>query len=458
MKRLRLFAVCRAAGFRIFRPKERNPMKKIFRRLSPARILALGFAGLILLGSLLLSLPCCVRPGVQVSYLDTLYTAVSAVCVTGLVVVDVADTFTALGQWVVGLLIQIGGLGVATVGAGVILMMGKKVSQQERTLIREAMNLDSGKGVIRFIKSVFFTTLIFEGLGTALSYPVFARNYPPLHALGVSLFHAVASFNNAGFDILGSMQNLIPYRDDVLLNLVTCLLIFFGGIGFLVIREMLEKRLRWRKFSMHTKVVLSVSLTLTAAGALLLWLTEDDMSFLSALFHSVSARTAGFSTVPLGTFSNAGLLVMMLLMVIGASPGSTGGGVKTSTFFALLAGIRASATNTSEKAFHYALPREAFRKAAVIMLLALGAIGGSAFLMAAMEPELPLRDILFEMASAFGTAGLSTGITPRLSPGSKMLSMGMMFIGRLGPMTIACLWYFSQGERIHYPEGNIAIG
>lgn len=425
--------------------------------LSPARILALGFAGLILLGSLLLSLPCCVRPGVQVSYLDILYTAVSAVCVTGLVVVDVADTFTALGQWLVGLLIQIGGLGVATVGAGVILMMGKKVSQQERTLIREAMNLDSGKGVIRFIKSVFFTTLIFEGLGTALSYPVFARNYPPLRALGVSLFHAVASFNNAGFDILGSMQNLIPYRDDVLLNLVTCLLIFFGGIGFLVIREMLEKRLRWRRFSMHTKVVLSVSLTLTAAGALLLWLTED-MSFLSALFHSVSARTAGFSTVPLGTFSNAGLLVIMLLMVIGASPGSTGGGVKTSTFFALLAGIRASATNTSEKAFHYALPREAFRKAAVIMLLALGAIGGSAFLMAAMEPELPLRDILFEMASAFGTVGLSTGITPRLSPGSKMLSMGMMFIGRLGPMTIASLWYFSRGEHIHYPEGNIAIG
>lgn len=432
-------------------------MKRLFRRLSPARILALGFAGLILLGSLLLSLPCCVRPGVQVSYLDILYTAVSAVCVTGLVVVDVADTFTALGQWLVGLLIQIGGLGVATVGAGVILMMGKKVSQQERTLIREAMNLDSGKGVIRFIKSVFFTTLIFEWLGTALSYPVFARNYPPLRALGVSLFHAVASFNNAGFDILGSMQNLIPYRDDVLLNLVTCLLIFFGGIGFLVIREMLEKRLRWRRFSMHTKVVLSVSLTLTAAGALLLWLTED-MSFLSALFHSVSARTAGFSTVPLGTFSNAGLLVMMLLMVIGASPGSTGGGVKTSTFFALLAGIRASATNTSEKAFHYALPREAFRKAAVIMLLALGAIGGSAFLMAAMEPELPLRDILFEMASAFGTVGLSTGITPRLSPGSKMLSMGMMFIGRLGPMTIASLWYFSRGERIHYPEGNIAIG
>ena len=432
-------------------------MKRLFRRLSPARILALGFAGLILLGSLLLSLPCCVRPGVQVSYLDILYTAVSAVCVTGLVVVDVADTFTALGQGLVGLLIQIGGLGVATVGAGVILMMGKKVSQQERTLIREAMNLDSGKGVIRFIKSVFFTTLIFEGLGTALSYPVFARNYPPLRALGVSLFHAVASFNNAGFDILGSMQNLIPYRDDVLLNLVTCLLIFFGGIGFLVIREMLEKRLRWRRFSMHTKVVLSVSLTLTAAGALLLWLTED-MSFISALFHSVSARTAGFSTVPLGTFSNAGLLVMMLLMVIGASPGSTGGGVKTSTFFALLAGIRASATNTSEKAFHYALPREAFRKAAVIMLLALGAIGGSAFLMAAMEPELPLRDILFEMASAFGTVGLSTGITPRLSPGSKMLSMGMMFIGRLGPMTIASLWYFSRGERIHYPEGNIAIG
>lgn len=432
-------------------------MEKLIRRLSPARVIALGFALLILLGSALLSLPCCVRPGVHVSYLDMLYTATSAVCVTGLIAVDAADSFTPLGQLVLGLLIQIGGLGVTVVGAGVIVMMGKKVSQQGRTLIRESMNLSSGKGVVRFIKNVFFTTLAFEIAGAALSYPVFARDYPPLHALGISLFHAVASFNNAGFDILGGMRNLIPYRDDVLLNLVTCLLVFFGGIGFLVIREMAEKRLRWRRFSMHTKVVLSVSLGLTAAGALLLWRTEG-FSLLSALFHSVSARTAGFSTVPLGSFSNAGLMVMICLMVIGASPGSTGGGIKTSTFFVLLSGIRAAATNTSEKAFHYAMPRDAFRKAAVIVLLALGAIGASTFLMAAMEPEMALRDILFEMASAFGTAGLSTGITPRLSPGSKLLSILMMYVGRLGPMTIASLWYFSQGERIHYPEGNIAVG
>ena len=432
-------------------------MFQLIKKQPPVRIIALGFAAVILLGSVLLMLPCSIQDGVTVRYIDALYTSTSAVCVTGLIAVDAGDTFTPLGQFFLGMLIQVGGLGVTAVGAGVILAMGKKVNMKGRNIIREAMNLDSGKGTVRFIQSVFLTTITFELVGAALSFIVFVQDYPPLHALGISLFHSLAAINNSGFDILGNFQNLIPYQDDVLLNLVTCGLIFFGGIGFLVIREIVTKRFHWRKFSMHTKVVLTVSAALIVSGTVLLWLTED-VTLLGAFFHSVSARTAGFSTYSLGNFSNAGLFVLTVLMFIGASPGSTGGGIKTSTFFVLLQGIKSAATNKSEKAFRYAIPVDAFRKAAVITLIALGVVITGTYLMVIMEPDITLMDALFEVTSAFGTVGLSTGITSGLSDGSKILSIITMYIGRLGPLTIASLWYFSRGERASYPDGNISIG
>ena len=432
-------------------------MIKLIRRQSPGRIIALGFACVILIGSLLLMLPISVRDGVNLRYIDALYTSTSAVCVTGLIAVDAGDTFTPVGQFFLAMLIQIGGLGVTSVGAGVILAMRRRINFKGRTLIREAMNLDSGRGIVRFVKSVLFTTLIFELTGALLSFTVFVQDYPVTDAIGISLFHSIAAFNNSGFDILGNFQNLIPYRDNVMLNLVTCALIIFGGIGFLVIREVWDKRFRWHKLSMHSKVVISVSAFLIVGGAVLIKLSED-VTWMGAFFHSVSARTAGFSTYPLGTFSDAGLLVLTVLMFIGASPGSTGGGIKTSTFFVLIQGIKSAATNTSEKAFRFAIPKDAFRKAATVTLLALGVVITGSYLVSIMEPHLPFMDILFEITSAFGTVGLSTGITPNLCDGSKILSILIMYIGRLGPLTIASLWYFTKGERVSYPEGNIAIG
>ncbi len=432
-------------------------MLRFVKKQSPARIIALGFAFMIFLGSILLMLPCSVKDGVELKYIDSLYTSTSAVCVTGLVAVDAGDTFTPVGQTILAMLIQIGGLGVTAVGAGIIMAIGKKVDLKGRNLVREAMNLDAGKGVVIFIRNIFLTTLVFEVVGAVLSFSVFVQDYPPLQAAGISVFHSIAAFNNAGFDILGDFQSLIPYQNDILLNVVTCALVIFGGIGFLVIREVLDKRFRWKKFSMHAKVVLSVSAVLIVVGTLLISLTED-VSLMGAFFCSVSTRTAGFSTYALGGFSTAGLMIVMLLMLIGASPGSTGGGIKTSTFFVLLQGIKAAATNKSEKAFHYAVPKEAFRKAAVILLLALSVIFCGTVLMAVMEPHLALGDILFEVTSAFGTVGLSTGITPDLGLGGKILSILIMYIGRLGPLTVATLWYFTRGERVSFPEGNIAIG
>lgn len=432
-------------------------MKSFFRSQSPARLTALGFALLILAGSVLLILPCSVKNGAELKYIDALYTSTSAVCVTGLISVDAGDTFTPLGQFFLALLIQVGGLGVTSIGAGVILAIGKKIDLKGRSLIREASNLNSDRGVIRFLKSVLLTTLIFELTGAVLSFPVFVRDYSPLKAAGISLFHSVAAFNNSGFDILGNYRNLIPYRDSAALNLVTCGLIFFGGIGFLVIQEMCKYKFRFKKYSMHSKVVISVSIALIVAGTVLLKLTEN-ISWLGALFHSVSARTAGFSTYPLGEFSNAGITVLAVLMFIGASPGSTGGGIKTSTFFVLLQGIKSAAVNRTEKAFHNSIPKDAFRKASVITLLAAAVVAVGTWIMSAAEPAIPLRDIVFEVISAFGTVGLSTGITSGLGIPAKLLSIAIMFIGRLGPLTVATLWHFGRAERVSFPEGNISIG
>ena len=432
-------------------------MKGVFRRQSPARLIALGFALTILLGSVLLILPCSVQDGVDLSYIDSLYTSTSAVCVTGLIAVDAGDTFTPLGPFFLALLIQVGGLGVTTVGAGIIIAMRKNVDLKGRNLIREASNLDSGRGTIRFVKNVLVTTLIIELIGAILSFFIFIRDYSPLKALGISLFHSVAAFNNSGFDILGNLQNMIPYQDNVALNLITCTLIFLGGIGFLVIKEIRANKFRWKKYSMHAKIVLTMSAALIFIGTILLKFTED-ITWLGAFFHSVSARTAGFSTYSLGTFTDAGQLVLIVLMFIGASPGSTGGGIKTSTFFTLIQGIKSAATNKSEKAFRYAIPKDAFRKAGIITILALTVVVAGTWLMVVMEPDLDLLDALFEVTSAFGTVGLSTGITTGLGTDAKLLSILIMYIGRLGPLTIASLWYFGQSERVSFPEGNLVIG
>ncbi len=445
------FIICLISGIR------GEYMFQLLKKQPPSRIIALGFILVILIGSVLLSLPCCIKNGISIRYIDSLYTSTSAVCVTGLITVDPYDTFTPLGQLIIGIMIQIGGLGVAAVGTGIILAMGKKVDMKGRNVIREAMNLDSGKGTITFIKSVFLTTLFFEIIGAILNFVFFIRDYSPLRAAGLSLFHSVSAFNNAGFDLLGNFQSLTSYRDNVYINLVTCAMIIAGGIGFLVIREIIDKKFNWHRFSMHTKVVLSFSAFLIVVGTLLIKLTED-ISWLGAFFLSVSSRTAGFSTSSLGSFSSAGLLIIMPFMFIGASSGSTGGGIKTTTFFVLLQGIKSSATNKAEKAFKYAIPSNAFRKASVIALMALGVIFVSTYLLLLMEPGISFLDALFEMTSACGTVGISTGITTGLCTGSKLLSIVVMFIGRLGPLTIASLWYFSKGERTSYPDGNIAIG
>ncbi len=430
---------------------------KFVKNQSAPRLIAIGFFALILLGCFLLKLPFCIKEGAHLSFVDSLFTSTSAVCVTGLVTVDIANTFTPIGQTIVAILIQLGGLGVTTVGAGIILALGKKVDVDGMRLIKEGSNLLSSSGTTGFIKDVFFTTVLIELAGAVLCFFTFIKDYPLKKALGISLFHSVATFNNSGFDIFGNFRSLESYRDNYFLNIITALLIFLGGIGFLVIKELLYKKFNFKKLSMHSKIVLSVSVVLIVLGTLIVKLTEN-ISWLGAFFTSVSTRTAGFATYNMGAFKPATLLVIIVLMFIGASPGSTGGGIKTSTFFALLIGIKSAATNKSESAFHYAFPKAAFKKACVIALIAVSVILMSTYLLLLTEPGIEFLDALFEMVSAFGTVGLSTGVTPSLSTFGKAITIIVMYIGRLGPLTVASVWYFSRGERVKYAEGNIAIG
>ena len=422
----------------------------------PGRLIAMGFATVILLGALLLMTPLAVRDGVEVSFIDALFTSTSAVCVTGLIAIDTADHFTPFGQGVVAALIQIGGLGVTSVGVGLIIAAGRRVSIRSRLLVKEALNVDSYGGIVRLVKSVLFMTLCFEVTGAFLSFLVFSRDYDPVHALGISIFHSIAAFNNSGFDVLGGLRNLIPYRDSILLNMTTCFLIIFGGLGFLVILDLLKHR-DFRHLTFHSKAVITTTIGLLVVGTLLLKATED-ITWMGAFFHSVSARTAGFSTYSIGDFTNAGLFVLCVLMFIGASPGSTGGGIKTSTFFVILQAVRSMCTKRSIGAFHRSISQQNVSKACIIAVLSMAVVCVATFLMCVLEPECTFIQLLFEVVSAFGTVGLSTGITPGLSVAGKLVIILVMYTGRIGAVTLISMWIEHPEPSARYSEETISIG
>lgn len=426
------------------------------KKMNPGRYIALGFATVILLGAIILYLPFSHRSGVDVAFIDALFTSTSAVCVTGLIAVDTYDTYNVFGQTIIALLIQVGGLGVTSVGVGFILMARRKVDFKDRIIVKEALNLDSLKGVVKLVKSILLMTLCFESVGAILSFIVFSQDYPLPRAIGTSLFHSVASFNNAGFDNLGGFKNLLDYQSNVLLNLTTCGLIIFGGLGFVVIKEILHKR-SFKKLSLHSKVVVTMSVSLLAVGTILLKCTED-ISWLGAFFFSTSARTAGFSTYPVGNFRSASLFIIIILMFIGASPGSTGGGIKTTTAFTLFKSAYSVSTNRHCSAFKRKLPAEVVSKAFILTFLAMLLVCISTLLLCILEPDYTFEQLLFEVVSGFGTVGLSTGITPDLKPISEFIIVLTMYTGRVGPLTVASLWSFRPKTSVCYSEESITIG
>lgn len=428
------------------------------KHMTSLQLIALGFLIVILLGTILLIMPFSQKQTSNITWVDAAFTAVSAVCVTGLVVVDAGDTFNAVGQTILAILIQIGGLGITSIGVGLISFRRKHIRMREQVLIQAALNYPTMKEIQELIRSVLLMTLTIEAFGTVTGTIFFYPDYGLPNAIGIAAFHSIASFNNAGFDIFGNWDGMTLYTDHIGLNLLTAFLIVSGGIGFFVIRDIWKKR-RISRCSLHTKVVLFMTAILIFGGMLLMkWTEGEQISWLSAFFTSISTRTAGFSVIPLNQFSHAGILLICLLMFIGAAPGSTGGGVKVTTFYILIRTILCYPQKKQPYGFQKRFPSGIVQQALVICSLAIAIIFTGLILLCMLEPELSISFLLLETISAFATVGLSAGITPDLQPVSKIILMLIMYIGRLGPLTIASLWFRKQPDGILLPEEEIPVG
>ena len=429
-----------------------------FKRLRPRRMIAVGFLIIILLGTVLLMMPVASADNTGISFVDSLFTSTSAVCVTGLVCVDPGVEFSLFGQIVLAVLIQIGGLGITSIGVIIILAVGGRFSMRSQRLIKEALNLSSGKGIKGVVQAVLYVTVAFELAGAACSFFSFSHDYSFAGAVRVSIFHSIAAFNNAGFDVLGNGNSLVNYQDDTWLCVVTSALIIFGGLGFFVITELVSGKPP-KRWSLQTKAVTTTTIGLIIAGMLLLRISEgSSFSWLDAFFQSVSARTAGFASVPVGSMSTAGLLVLMVLMFIGASPGSTGGGIKTTTFFVLMRKAHSIVSHRHCEAFGRTIPASTVTKAFMVFTIAASVIVGMVFVICMLEPDLTFQQIAFEVVSAYGTTGLSTGITPDLSAASKVLLSLTMYTGRLGALTLATVWMSREVPACRYSEEDMMIG
>ena len=429
----------------------------LLRKFDPCKIITIGFLIAILIGGFILWLPISHQDHVDVSFIDAIFTAVSCICVTGLSTVDIANTYNTFGFIIMALLIQIGGLGVVCAAVSIVLLVGQKIGIKERVLIKDAFNLESVKGIVKFLHSIFKFTFIIEFAGMVLSLIAFLRYYPLKKALLISFFHSISAFNNAGFDLIGNYESLYKFKDDIFINIITSILIILGGIGFFVIKDVLEKK-KFKKLTLHSKITIKSTLLLIIGGTLILKFTQKDISLLGAFFASVSARTAGFVTYPFSTFNRFGLIIIMLLMFIGASPSSTGGGIKTTTLYTLLKGTYAACTNNNCFSFKRQISSELVNRAFVVVFLGGIVVVTSSLLVCVFEPAIDFMSILFECVSAFATVGSSLGITPILCNYSKIILMITMFIGRVGPLTLLAIWSVKNKKNIIYPKENIIIG
>ena len=447
-------------------------MKTGKKYLSQVQFIALGFFIMIMLGTFILMLPISSKNNQFTDFLTALFTATSASCVTGLVVVDTATYWSIFGQVIILLLIQVGGLGFISIGVFFSIILRRKIGLRERGLIMESTNSLKIGGVVKLTRKILFGTLIFEGSGMFLFAFRFIPEYGFVKGLWFSLFHSVSAFCNAGFDLMGDkygkFASVTAYYNDVIVNVVIMLLIIIGGIGFVVWNDIYENGIKFRKYSLHTKIVLVMTFILVFGGGLLFFITEQngvikDMNFtdkvLASLFSSVTARTAGFNTVDTGKLSDAGKLLTMFLMFIGGSSGSTAGGVKTTTIFVIFANVKSTITRTfGMNVFDRRINEESVYSAATIAAINLGLVVLSVFVVMIMKP-LNMIEVFFEAFSAIGTVGMTTGITRDLSIISKFIMILLMYIGRVGSLSFAFAFVQNNTKpKIIQPKESISIG
>lgn len=444
--------------------------KKIH-KLTSWQFIALGYLAVILIGSFLLALPIASRDGSWTPYINSIFTAVSATCVTGLSVYDTYIHWSLFGQIVILLLIQIGGVGFMTIVTLFSLMIRKQIGIYERKILMQSSGSMRATGVIRLIRRIMLWTLIFEGIGCILLSFRFIADFGFIKGLYYALFHSVSAFCNAGFDVMGVLGegvSLIPYAGDTLVNFTIMALIFLGGLGFIVWNELLDNRFNYKKLSLHARIVIWSSSILVILGALTFYLFERNnvlsgmntwQAILVSLFQSVSPRTAGFKSVELAYLTDSGKLLIESLMFIGGNSGSTAGGIKVTTFVVLLFGIVSTARGTNDiRIGKRRLDLSLLSQACTILATYLIAIILSTMIICAIEP-LPLSDVLFETVSAIGTCGLSVGITSELSTASLILLMLLMYIGRVGIITLALAFFEKRSNPpIQRPIDKILIG
>lgn len=438
--------------------------------MTPARILIVGFATLILVGGVLLSLPLASNDGQNLDFLNALFTATSAVCVTGLVVVDTLTQFTLFGQIVILALIQIGGLGFMTVATFIMIIAGKKIGLRERLVMQEALNMNSLQGVIRLTRNIILITFGIELIFAGILAFRFSHMMPLGQAVYYGLFHAISSFNDAGFDLFGGFKSLTDFVGDPTINLPVMILIILGGLGFTVLIDVWKAR-KFKRLSLHSKLVLAMTaglLVMGAVGYLLLEMNNPKTlgtlnwngKVLASLFASTTARTAGYATIDYGAITDATKLWTILLMFIGASPGSTGGGIKTVTTLVILLYVFSVILGKDNTvAFQKRIDPKTIHKAFAIAVISAVWVVSATFLLTITEHQSFIR-LLFEATSAFGTVGLSTNLTPQLSSAGKIIIMFTMFAGRLGPVTLALVLTHRAQEKdlIKYPEEKLFVG
>ncbi len=443
-----------------------NDIKK-----NPYLIFFFGFAAIIFIGALLLSLPFSSQNGKSVGFINALFTAASATCVTGLVVVNTASHWTVFGKVVIISLIQIGGLGVMTMTAMISFFIGKRISLKTRVLIMEERSADELQGVVRLTKNILFYTFGVEFAGAVLFSLVFIRDYGLVKGIGFSLFHAISSFCNAGFDLIG--DSMVIYVDNPIITLAVCGLIVTGGIGYFVFWDIYASK-RFKLLTLHSKLVLIITGILLVGGTIAMYALEHDnpgtmgnLDLLgkinASIFQAVNPRTAGFYSVPLGNLRMATVAISVVMMFIGGSPASTAGGIKTTTIGVLVVTAYNIVKGKRDyEVFEKRIMPETAVKAAVILLLSLMIVIIVSIILSVTEEALgyDYLDILYETVSAFATVGLSRGMTPFLSNAGKVILSIVMFIGRVGPMTVAyaLLKQHKYIGNYTYPEGKIIIG
>ena len=446
-------------------------------KLSTTQIIMLSFLGLILLGSILLALPVSAAGEKAVPYLDALFAATTATCVTGLVTVPTVSTWSTFGHIVILILIQIGGLGVITIISAVMIVLHKRMGFGNRLLLQDAFNLNSLSGVVRFVKRVMVGTFLVEGIGAVFYMPVFVPEFG-MKGIWISVFTSISAFCNAGIDIIGE-NSLCDYATNPMINLVTGLLIILSGIGYIVWWDVLQTsrkaagkhRKIFRNLTLHSKIAISTTLILVFGGGFLIFLFEyqnpQTIGGLSlfdkvqvSLFQSITTRTAGFASVPQQNLTNASSILCLLLMFIGGSPVGTAGGIKTVTIAVLAVSALATIQNKNEVTlFDRNISKQAVNKAVAVTAMSFGILFVSAVLLSAVTPADAL-DVLYETVSATATVGLTRDLTPQLNSVGKAVIIGTMYLGRVGPISLALALNSSKKKTniIKNPTEEISVG